>query len=160
MPLAGPGVQAHAQDKIKFTDEQIAAAGGATSRRWPRARPIPDAQYTDPAEGGDIAQGGEIFRVNCAMCHNFAGAGGALTRGKYAPTLAASTGKHIYEAMVTGPAVDAGVQRHQHHPGEQAEHHRLPERDRQRDRTPAASPSATSARSPRGCSSGSSGSAS
>ena len=37
------------------------------------------------------------------MCHNFAGAGGALTRGKYAPALDDVTGKHIYEAMVTGP---------------------------------------------------------
>ena len=37
------------------------------------------------------------------MCHNFAGAGGALTRGKYAPPLNDVTGKHIYEAMVTGP---------------------------------------------------------
>ena len=37
------------------------------------------------------------------MCHNFAGAGGALTRGKYAPALGDVTGKHIYEAMTTGP---------------------------------------------------------
>ena len=37
------------------------------------------------------------------MCHNFAGAGGALTRGKYAPALSDVTGTHIYEAMVTGP---------------------------------------------------------
>ena len=47
--------------------------------------------------------GGELFRVNCAMCHNFAGSGGALTRGKYAPSLRNIEGKHIYEAMVTGP---------------------------------------------------------
>ena len=56
----------------------------------------------DPTKG-DPARGGEIFRVNCAMCHNFAGAGGALTRGKYAPSLFGTTPKHIYEAMVTGP---------------------------------------------------------
>ncbi len=37
------------------------------------------------------------------MCHNFAGSGGALTRGKYAPSLMGVSGKHIYEAMVTGP---------------------------------------------------------
>ena len=37
------------------------------------------------------------------MCHNFAGSGGALTRGKYAPNLRDVTGAHIYEAMVTGP---------------------------------------------------------
>jgi len=37
------------------------------------------------------------------MCHNAAAAGGALTRGKFAPALADVTGKHIYEAMATGP---------------------------------------------------------
>ena len=26
----------------------------------------------------------ELFRINCAMCHNVAAAGGALTEGKYA----------------------------------------------------------------------------
>ena len=52
---------------------------------------------------GDSALGGELFRTNCAMCHNFAGQGGALTQGKYAPTLMGVDAKHIYEAMVTGP---------------------------------------------------------
>ena len=37
------------------------------------------------------------------MCHNFAGSGGALTRGKYAPSLKKTTPKHMYEAMLTGP---------------------------------------------------------
>ena len=37
------------------------------------------------------------------MCHNAAAAGGALTRGKFAPALADVSGQHIYEAMVTGP---------------------------------------------------------
>jgi ubiquinol-cytochrome c reductase cytochrome c subunit len=37
------------------------------------------------------------------MCHNVAGAGGALTEGKYAPNLSTVSGKHIYEAMQTGP---------------------------------------------------------
>ena len=54
-------------------------------------------------EKGNAAEGGELFRVNCAMCHNAAAAGGALTRGKFAPALADVTGKHIYEAMATGP---------------------------------------------------------
>ncbi|HRM85884.1 MAG TPA: hypothetical protein PK278_07730, partial [Gemmiger qucibialis] len=44
---------------------------------------VPDAKYAS-GQGGNVAKGGEIFRVNCAMCHNFAGSGGALTRGKYA----------------------------------------------------------------------------
>ena len=51
----------------------------------------------------DLARGGEIFRVNCAMCHAASAGGGALTRGKFAPTLHGVEEKHIYEAMQTGP---------------------------------------------------------
>ncbi len=50
------------------------------------------------------------------MCHNFAGSGGALTRGKYAPSLRNIEGKHIYEAMVTGPQSMPVFKRHQHQP--------------------------------------------
>ena len=52
---------------------------------------------------GNSALGGQLFRTNCAMCHNFAGQGGALTNGKYAPSLMGVEPKYIYEAMVTGP---------------------------------------------------------
>jgi ubiquinol-cytochrome c reductase cytochrome c subunit len=52
---------------------------------------------------GNAAEGGQLFRTNCAMCHNFAGQGGALTQGKYAPTLMGVQPKYIYEAMITGP---------------------------------------------------------
>ncbi|MFF1547630.1 c-type cytochrome [Streptomyces sp. NPDC058291] len=54
-------------------------------------------------EGADIAKGGELFRTNCAQCHNFTGKGGALTKGKFAPTLEDVDPKHLYEAMQTGP---------------------------------------------------------
>jgi ubiquinol-cytochrome c reductase cytochrome c subunit len=54
-------------------------------------------------EGADIAKGGELFRTNCAQCHNFTGEGGALTHGKFAPSLEGVAPKHIYEAMLTGP---------------------------------------------------------
>ncbi len=52
---------------------------------------------------GDVAHGAELFRVNCAMCHNVAAAGGALTEGKYAPAITETSALHIYAAMVTGP---------------------------------------------------------
>ena len=54
-----------------------------TSPRSPPARPSPSRQYLDG--NGDAANGAELFRINCAMCHNVAGAGGALTEGKFAP---------------------------------------------------------------------------
>jgi ubiquinol-cytochrome c reductase cytochrome c subunit len=53
--------------------------------------------------GEDPARGGELFRLNCASCHNFTGRGGALSSGKYAPTLDPATELDIYTAMLTGP---------------------------------------------------------
>jgi len=53
--------------------------------------------------GADIALGQALFTADCAQCHNFDGAGGALTYGKYAPALTASTPTQIYTAMLTGP---------------------------------------------------------
>ncbi|MHA6623748.1 cytochrome bc1 complex diheme cytochrome c subunit [Pseudonocardia sp. DLS-67] len=54
-------------------------------------------------QGSDPARGGELFRLNCASCHNFTGRGGALSSGKYAPTLDPATELDIYTAMLTGP---------------------------------------------------------
>ncbi|HWB34661.1 MAG TPA: cytochrome c [Rugosimonospora sp.] len=51
----------------------------------------------------DVAAGGELFRVNCSSCHAFGEGGGALSSGKYAPSLADATDRQIYAAMLTGP---------------------------------------------------------
>ncbi|GGG05178.1 putative ubiquinol-cytochrome c reductase cytochrome c subunit [Rhodococcoides trifolii] len=53
--------------------------------------------------GGDVARGSELFRLNCASCHNFTGRGGALSGGKFAPNLDPANEQQIYQAMVTGP---------------------------------------------------------
>lgn len=63
---------------------------------------VPTSAQYGP-DGADIAKGGELFRTNCAQCHNFTGKGGALTKGKFAPNLEGVDPKHIYEAMQTGP---------------------------------------------------------
>src|SRR5687768_14814855 len=99
MPMAASGPQAEAKP-VQFTAEQIEelAAYVATLGEGPG---IPDEQYLTGE--GDIAAGGELFRINCAMCHNVAGAGGALTQGKFAPDLRDVDPAHVYEAMVTGP---------------------------------------------------------
>jgi ubiquinol-cytochrome c reductase cytochrome c subunit len=52
---------------------------------------------------GDLAEGGELFRLNCAQCHNFAGKGGALSSGKRAPSLEEANDMVIYSAMLSGP---------------------------------------------------------
>ncbi len=50
-----------------------------------------------------LARGGELFRLNCTSCHGFGGGGGALSSGKYAPSLGDATPRQIYAAMLTGP---------------------------------------------------------
>ncbi|WP_253919360.1 cytochrome bc1 complex diheme cytochrome c subunit [Dietzia psychralcaliphila] len=55
------------------------------------------------ARAEEIARGSELFRLNCASCHNFTGRGGALSAGKYAPILDPANEQEIYQAMLTGP---------------------------------------------------------
>jgi ubiquinol-cytochrome c reductase cytochrome c subunit len=53
--------------------------------------------------GANAGFGQQLFVADCAQCHNFQGAGGALTYGKFAPALNQSTPTQIFEAMLTGP---------------------------------------------------------
>lgn len=99
MPAAASGPQIE-QKPVQFTDAQVAALATYIASLGPGPA-IPDSEFLQG--NGDVASGAELFRINCAMCHNVAGAGGALTEGKYAPSLNGVTAKHIYEAMVTGP---------------------------------------------------------
>ncbi len=63
---------------------------------------IPSAAQVSTS-GADVALGQSLFITDCAQCHNFDGAGGALTYGKFAPALTQATPRQIYEAMLTGP---------------------------------------------------------
>ncbi len=99
MPLAATGPQAE-QKPVQFTDSQVAALAAFVAAQAPGPA-LPDPKYLQA--DGNAAVGAELFRVNCAMCHNVAGAGGALTQGKYAPPLAGVDPKYIYEAMISGP---------------------------------------------------------
>jgi ubiquinol-cytochrome c reductase cytochrome c subunit len=100
MPAQQPGAQIpdkpnlYSQAEIDQLAAYIASLGAGPA--------IPTEEKYGP-EGADIAKGGELFRTNCAQCHNFTGKGGALTHGKYAPSLEGVDPKHIYEAMQTGP---------------------------------------------------------
>jgi ubiquinol-cytochrome c reductase cytochrome c subunit len=100
MPAKELGAQIQAKRQF-FNDEQISALAAYVASLGPGPA-IPSDKDLDYSNS-NIAQGGEIYRTNCAMCHNFAGSGGALTRGKYAPSLKKTTPRHMYEAMLTGP---------------------------------------------------------
>jgi ubiquinol-cytochrome c reductase cytochrome c subunit len=101
MPMADMSQQAMRKAPL-YTPEETAALAAYVASLAPGPE-IPTEEQLNYERDGSIAEGGELFRNNCAMCHNFAGQGGALTQGKYAPTLMGIEPKHIYEAMVTGP---------------------------------------------------------
>ncbi len=97
MPLARQ--EADAPDKPNVLSDQeidqlmayVQANGGGPT--------LPSGDLRD----GDLAAGGELFRLNCASCHNFVGQGGALSSGKAAPSLMDATDLEIYTAMLSGP---------------------------------------------------------
>jgi ubiquinol-cytochrome c reductase cytochrome c subunit len=100
MPLAAPGAQADPKDPL-YSRAQIdqLTAYIETLGGGPRV-PVVTA---DDIKNADLAFGGELFRANCAQCHQAAGQGGALTYGKHAPALNQANAKQIIEAMRTGP---------------------------------------------------------
>ncbi|WP_284252611.1 cytochrome bc1 complex diheme cytochrome c subunit [Litorihabitans aurantiacus] len=100
MPMAANAPQAP-EKGVQFDAEQTAQLAAYVATLGPGPA-IPDSEQVDPAQG-DAANGMLVFRTNCAMCHNAVGAGGALSEGKYAPSLFNSTPTEIYEAMLTGP---------------------------------------------------------
>jgi ubiquinol-cytochrome c reductase cytochrome c subunit len=108
MPAAFQGAQAdrkhpipdldaatpNGQRNIDALDAFVQANGGG---------PEKPAESGEALRGPDPARGGELFRLNCASCHNFTGQGGALSSGKFAPPLAAASEAQIYAAMLSGP---------------------------------------------------------
>jgi quinol---cytochrome-c reductase cytochrome c subunit len=103
MPAQQPGAQLPQKPPV-FTPEETEALAAYVASLAPGA-PIPPASAYDVSKVTDeqVARGGELFRSNCTACHNFAGQGGALPRGRYAPSLMGVDPKYIYEAMITGP---------------------------------------------------------
>jgi ubiquinol-cytochrome c reductase cytochrome c subunit len=100
MPAKEVGAE-NERGPVTFTRRQIediagyiASLGGGPA--------IPTTEQVDPRLGNP-GIGYELFSANCSQCHGFAGAGGALTYGKDAPALTASTPTQIYTAMLTGP---------------------------------------------------------
>jgi ubiquinol-cytochrome c reductase cytochrome c subunit len=103
MPAQQPGAQIPRKPPVYTPAEIEALAAYVASLAPGPAIPAQESYDISKVTDEQIARGGELFRTNCTACHNFAGKGGALPRGAYAPSLMGSTPKHIYEAMLTGP---------------------------------------------------------
>jgi ubiquinol-cytochrome c reductase cytochrome c subunit len=66
---------------------------------------VPSGSLTEDLQTNPdaLAKGGSLFRLNCTSCHGYGAAGGALSSGKYAPSLHDATAEQIYAAMLSGP---------------------------------------------------------
>jgi ubiquinol-cytochrome c reductase cytochrome c subunit len=103
MPLARQDAQAEEkpplfnQDQTAQIAQYIQELGGGPQ--------VPNGALSENLQDNPdaLARGGELFRINCTSCHGFGGAGGALSSGKFAPSLYNATQRQIYAAMLTGP---------------------------------------------------------
>lgn len=100
MPMANNSPQA--ERKPPVMDERQTAQLAAYVASLGPGPAIPSDAQVDP-ELGNAANGMELFRTNCSMCHNAVGAGGALSEGKVAPPLYDANPTQIWEALRTGP---------------------------------------------------------
>ncbi len=100
MPAKEPAAE-QPRKPVTFTPHQIRALAAyiASLGGGPM---IPSLAEVSP-RGANAGLGQQLFVADCAQCHNFVGAGGALTYGKYAPPLTTSTPRQMFEAMLTGP---------------------------------------------------------
>ncbi|MCZ9293217.1 c-type cytochrome [Corynebacterium meitnerae] len=114
MPMKSNDAQAE-RKKPRYTEAQtlaiaayVAANGGGPELVYNEDGSIAMEElrgknYDGNIQAADVARGSELFRLNCASCHNFTGRGGALSSGKYAPVLDPANEQEIYQAMLTGP---------------------------------------------------------
>lgn len=92
--------EAQMPDKPPLLSDEQARALGAYIQELGGGPQLPGTLDSSDA---DVAHGGELFRVNCSSCHAFSTRGGALSSGKFAPTITDTSARHMYAAMLTGP---------------------------------------------------------
>jgi ubiquinol-cytochrome c reductase cytochrome c subunit len=108
MPLARLQAQARRKDPLPEFDpttpegnQNLRALGAYVQANG--GGPARPAASGAELVGSDPSKGGELFRDNCASCHNFTARGGALLSGKYAPRLEFASPEQMYTAMQSGP---------------------------------------------------------
>lgn len=82
-------------------DEQELADVAAYATEWTEGPPIPE--LGEVADERGVAAGGELWRLECAVCHQLAGRGGVLLDDAEIPTVLDSTALEIAEATRVGP---------------------------------------------------------
>jgi ubiquinol-cytochrome c reductase cytochrome c subunit len=101
MPAVSQGAN-NLRKPSKFTEQEarqlaayVESVGGGPE--------VPPADGSLRVEDSKLAEGGQLFRLNCASCHGATGKGAPLSAGKVAPGLTVATDSQIYAAMLSGP---------------------------------------------------------
>ncbi|MBI2704144.1 MAG: c-type cytochrome [Actinobacteria bacterium] len=97
MPMAAPSPQPPTKPPA-YNDEQIRqlVAYVATLGNGPA---IPEIDTSR----GSVQKGSQLYLSNCAACHNSAAVGGAISYGRYAPSLQQTAAQQVGEAPRVGP---------------------------------------------------------
>lgn len=97
MPIDDPleeakrGDPAFDEEQIRELVDYVASLGEGPA--------VPDVDLSDP----DLSAGNELYRLNCASCHNWDGRGGALIHRENAPPLEPASPTEVAEAVRIGP---------------------------------------------------------
>lgn len=100
MPIDRPD-DAVERQPVEYTPGEIAALTDYVAGFASTDERGPDVPEID-VERADVAEGGELYRSNCAACHQSVGVGGALT-DRAAPSVRESTPVQVAEAVRVGP---------------------------------------------------------
>src|ERR1035438_3234723 len=87
---------------LRLTDRQALQVAAYINSLDPSVPAVP----TPNLKGADVADGADLFSLNCAACHTITGAGDALAFGTNAPSLQDKqvTAQQVAEALRIGPA--------------------------------------------------------
>jgi ubiquinol-cytochrome c reductase cytochrome c subunit len=102
MPAADVAAVEAERKPPRFTDKQALEVAAYINSLDPSVPAVP----TPNLKGADVADGADLFSLNCAACHTITGAGDALAFGTNAPSLQDKqvTAQQVAEALRIGPA--------------------------------------------------------
>ena len=101
MPLFAPEDQAVARGRIRFDQAEIDRITDHLLGLGMEGPSVPDRELGN----GDIVNGGELFRRNCAACHQAVAQGGIVDGGRRAPSLQDVDTRTVAEVLAVGPGV-------------------------------------------------------
>jgi ubiquinol-cytochrome c reductase cytochrome c subunit len=102
MPAADVAAVEAERKPAKLTDKQALEVAAYVNSLDPSVPAVPHVNL----KGANVADGANLFQLNCAACHTITGAGDALAFGTNAPSLQNRqvTPQQVAEAMRIGPA--------------------------------------------------------